>query len=588
MVAIAVLVITFHTFLAKSIVKLAVAIVVPVTTFHTMVKNRKFNIDLHSLVEFINKIPKRRLLKYVKENCRIQAAVLLEKEEIAPDYTFTSEDIKIIEKMPLEEWRHWRWQIEMAEGIAAEHPTVFFEYIREYFPQVSRRKTGKRKGIESLLPEELSMIITEPDETWKKRIEIKQKAYSIKQSYREGYETYCEITGNDSPKPAEIFSNHNKIADLQKAYEQSLIYKDWGKRQNDFDNKYYDICKTCRANDGRVTYQVEFTHYDKYDKRVCSKFKILQGFVESYSYAYENLQSPQMKACRKNLPEFLKKERHFKDSVYDGIYNIIDSVSNMQESKPLVVFVCSSIHECSKGTYDYHYKYLRKKLVTDGYETINMESITDIRKDNEYESVIIIDFITNNNDMKNNCQLIAEYFTKKQPCIAYYSLLKKCTKEEMKIFNRNSTAKDEQNGIVKHTPPPSPKDNATIEFIKSQFQRVNKHPFFSYIAITNTLIGKAAHAEKVKEQWLDNPSAYQVEIVTTATQIGAHYSTDGGNSHTVFYVKADASSLDDVVEFTYRLFKSMGVLSLFAEKGSKAIDYMNRYGFLSTHQISML
>lgn len=573
-----------------------VAIAVLVITFHTMVKIGKFNIVLHLLIEFIKKIkslrlgifPKRRLLKYVKENCRIQAAMLLDKKEIAADYAFTSEDIKIIEKIPLEEWRHWRWQIDMAEGIAAEYPTVFFEYIREYFPQVLRRKPSANRIIESLLPEELSLIITEPDDKWKKRIEINQKAYSIKQSFKEGYETYCEITRNDSPKPAEIFSNHYKIADLQKAYEQSLIYKAWGKRQENFDEKYYEICKTCRANDGRLTYQVEFTHYDKYNKRVYSKFKIWQGFVESYSYEYEDLQPSHMKACRKNLPEFLKKERHFKDSVYDGIYNIIESVSNMQESKPLIVFVCSSIHKCSQDTYDYHYKYLRKKLVSDSYETINMESITDIHKDNEYKSVIIIDFITNNYDMKNNCRLIAEYFTKKQPCIAYYSLLKKYTKEEMKKFYRNSTTKDEQNGLVKQTPPPSPKSNATIEFIKSQFQRVNKHPFFSYIAITNTLIGEAAHAEEVKKQWLTNPSVYQVRIYCPKTHIEAQYSIDGGKNYTSFNVKSDSSSLDDVVEFTYRLFKSMGVLSLFSEKGSKAIDYMNRYGFLSTHQIIML
>lgn len=538
--------------------------------------------------------PKRKLLKYIKSKCLLQAAVLLDKDDVSANYTFSPEEIASLQKLQLEEWKHWHSQVETAKVIAKSYPTVFIDFIHELFPKVSRRKSVIKQQsnrrynkvevlIEGLKSEELSLVIAETEESWKERIATKAKVDSIKNSNKEGYDTYCEIKKTKQPTAIDILRDSKEIEELQKVYNQSTIYKDWENRQKDFSTKYYEICKEHRECDGRFTYQVKFSYNDRYGKRIESDFKVWQGFVGSYSYECEDLQPSHMISTRNNLPEWKSKDRYYYNKVYDGIFQVIEKLSNMHNSKPLVVFVFSSRYEWDKDTYNYHYKYLRNQLQLNDYETIDMELITNVSKEKEYESVIIIDLITHNDDLKNNCKLLAEYFTKKQPNIAYYSLLKEYSKEEVKRFYKKKVAEKKVVIEPAPVPPPDTKDE-NIEFIKSQFQRVNKHSFFSYIAITNTLIGEAGNAEQVKAEWLDIPSKYHITTDDcNNSQIGVHYSTDGKVTYTEYHVKGNSFSLDDVVEYTYNLFKLMGVLSQFRSKGSRAIDYMNDKGLLSHH-----
>ena len=45
----------------------------------------------------------------------------------------------------------------------------------------------------------------------------------------------------------------------------------------------------------------------------------------------------------------------------------------------------------------------------------------------------------------------------------------------------------------------------------------------------------------------------------------------------------NTEDLDDVAHFTYSLFKTMGLLGQFREKGSYAVDFMNQMGYLATY-----
>lgn len=538
--------------------------------------------------------PKRKLYKYLRSNCMLQAAVLLDKDEIFASYSFTQEEKLVIEKMSLEDWMHWHSQVEMAKAIANKYPLAFNDLLMELFPQVYRRKcVVKRQSnrrlnknevlVEGLLTNELSLVIAESEESWNNRISNNGKASRIKISNKDGFETYCEIKKRSCPTTIEILRDSNEIVELQKAYNQSLIYNEWEKRQEDFCDKYYALCKEHRNSDGRFTYNVKFTHNDKYFRRIESEFKVWQGFVGAYSYESEELQPSHMISTRNKLPEWKSYERYYYNQVYDGIFQVAEGLASMQESKPLIVFVFSSRYEWNQDTYNKHYRYIRNLLESNGYDTVNMELLSKISKEAEYESVMIIDLITHNDDLKLNCKLIAEYFTKKQPNIAYYSLLKEYSKNEVERFYKKKS--EEKKKVIAQPAPITPplKKNEDIEFIKEQFKRVNKHSFFSYIAITNTLIGKARHAEDVKKIWLDIPGKYHIETDCSATQIETQYSTDGKNTYTEYRIDGNSFSLDDVAEYTYNLFKAMGVLSQFRSKGSKAIDFINRLECLKHH-----
>ena len=389
--------------------------------------------------------PKRKLYKYIISNCLHQVAVILDKDEIPENYSFTQEEKLVIEEIPLEEWMHWHNQVEMAKSVAKKYPLAFNDMLLELFPQVYRRKSVvKRQSnkninknevlVEGLLTKEISLIIAETEENWNKRICNNSKASKIRLSNKEGYETYCEIKKNTHPTTIDILRDSNEIIELQKAYNQSIIYNDWIKRQNEFGSKYYNLCKEHRDSDGRFPYQVKFTYNDKYFKRIESEFKVWQGFVGSYSYECEELLPSHMVSNRNNLPKWKSQGRYYSNRVYDGLFKVVEGLTNIQGSKPLVVFVFSSRYEWSMDTYNYHYKYLRNLLESNGYNTVNMETLSDISNKAEYESVMIVDLITHNDDLKLNCKLIAEYFTKKQPNIAYYSLLKEYTKEEVQKY----------------------------------------------------------------------------------------------------------------------------------------------------------
>ena len=123
--------------------------------------------------------------------------------------------------------------------------------------------------------------------------------------------------------------------------------------------------------------------------------------------------------------------------------------------------------------------------------------------------------------------------------------------------------------------------NPDIEFIKTQFKRIEKDKFYGYIAITNTLIGTASMAKTVRALWISNPQSY---IFKTKNIKQPHrYSVDGGLTYIDLPYNTSTDSLENAVNYTYTLFTRMGLMSQFREKGQIAIDYMVNNGCLKYH-----
>ena len=531
--------------------------------------------------------PKRKLIRFVTKDCLHQVAVLLDKDIIQENHSYTKEEIEKITKLSFEDWKHWLEQVRLAKSISKKYPTAFGDYLQEYFPQVRKRKNVENRWlrakssknevlIDGMLSNELSFVLSESDENWNNRIRISSEAKRIIYANRDGYKTYCEIKKTDSPVSIDVLRDKKAIEEYQVAFEISKNYDGWEDRQKEFCSNYYEICKEHRDCDGRFTYQVKFSHIDKYCKHVESEFKIWQGFVGSFSFEHEALLPEHMLRNKNNLPAWKIRERYYYKRVYDALFNVIEGITEKQGSKPLIVFVFSSRYEWEKETYNYHYRHLRESLTSNDYTITELESINTIKKDEIFDSVVLIDLITHNEDLKINSRIIAEYFTSKQPFIAYYSLLKEYSEEEVLRFYKNKKIE-----IIEQK---KMQELQEIEFVKNLILKVNKHSYFSYTAITNTLIGRAGGANAIKKVWLDDPSKYHFKMEdSTGVMIKGSYSLDNELNYIEFNMSGSKTSVDDVSKYTYKLFLEMGIWNQFKSKGEDAINRMNSMGLLSTH-----
>lgn len=155
--------------------------------------------------------------------------------------------------------------------------------------------------------------------------------------------------------------------------------------------------------------------------------------------------------------------------------------------------------------------------------------------------------------------------------IGYYSMEKEYDEKEL----LNNAAKEA--GYLETD------EEAYIRFIKDCLLEVNKHSFFTFLAITNTWIGTARWAEETKQIWLDNPGQYFFHTKEKKGFVSGEYSIDGGRNLCELTIEGSDRNVDDVARYTYLLFKEMGLLNEFKSKGKEAIEFMNEEGFLAKH-----
>lgn len=385
---------------------------------------------------------KKEILDFVKKNCMTQVNVLLLQKQINTDNlfpsnkcVFTKRQIDAICELSIEEWELWNKLVKDVKYIGVTYNYVFGDFLKEnkLIDPSSKIDSASDRDyfIELLTIEQLSLIVTETKDNWERRTNIKKKAFLIKRTYVNGFFKYCNMTKNPIPTDFDIVRDKKRIIAYQRYYEQRKIYIGWEDSQNVFCREYYNICKKARESDGRYFYQIKYNQINEDGKLVESEFKIWQGFVSSFCVYRDDIQPMFMLNQRTKLTAFQNRRRFYNDIVYDGIFKIINDVSSNQPSNTLIIFVNSTTFNWKEITYSYHYKRLKSRLNNDNYKYIDLENLSSIGKESCYESAIIIDFITNVEDLRINSRIVAEYFTKKQPHIAYYSFIKEYTKEEI-------------------------------------------------------------------------------------------------------------------------------------------------------------
>ena len=511
------------------------------------------------------------------------AMVLLNCERLPHVSSMTEEQFAKILALSDSDWEEWESLHKRVRSLAEKYPHTLYDFIYSSFPKCKERVNYKKRAklftpipqkvkiaVASLLLEELRNIDADSEEVWKERDQLRLYAESIRQQYPEGYNSFCLVHNDKSPKDTIVVNSKKHIAELQKLYDESKAYEGWEKKQEEFCSKFWQILKEVRSQDGRYAYDVSFNKPNRRGTLIESKFKVWQGFRKCFSSHLINEQDEKFKSNFDIIPTFKNRTRYFYDRVYDQIFEIISKFQENVSGKLYVILIDGCKLKWSERTYNYHYRHIREKIDESEIKRFNFSDLPLINDNGNIGGVFILDFITSNEELKNNCKLIVEHFRKSVPLVGYYSLLKEYDEKELRIFAQK------KEGILCS-------EKKDIEFVKKCMLLIQKHAYFSYLAIPNTWIGKAARSQNVKELWLDSPTKYDFRTKDVAGMISGEFSIDGGKSYEVISMEGDCFDVGETAKFTYLLFKKMGVLSQFKENGHKAIQYMNNHCILAYH-----
>lgn len=547
-----------------------------------------------------------KLVDKAYENHSRRIPSLLNLAFLPDQSTLTNEQKLLIASLSDSEWEEWEELIVKVSAIANTFPATFDEFLNECYPDIPKRnfykgsssisspiKTTIPNKIECLTLYELRSIDSEPKDVWEKRDQERIEASTLLNKCPEGGKDYISLRQTSFVSSAEILRNKERILNKQKRYRECHIFDGWEKKQESFCSDIWNVNKKFLPNNGRYPYMVPFQKPKIDGTLEMSEFRIWQFFKASYTSFCQEEQTEHYRTMLNKIPAFAKRERYYYDIVYDGVFSFIDGATNTLVEKPLVVFITSNSKEWGKETFDFHYKHLRSRLDENKYTWCNLSDIQSINENAIYKSVIIIDFISTNDEMKKNSAYVIEFFKQSIPFICYYSMIKEYDESEFrKIIEDIKKKEKEKETVVKAREPEIKEKEPLLEahmlqnrtFVKEQYKRVIKHSFYSYMAITNSLIGEAQGAPDIMPVWLSNHTKYKFKTKTVGgNKIAGSYSVDGGKSFIDLVMTGDAGSLDDQVNYATLLFYRMGVIDQFLKNGHRAIDALNVGEYIRYH-----
>ena len=509
---------------------------------------------------------------------------LLNRDKIPTVSELSEELLDKILSLSDDDWQEWNALSKNVMKISNKYPYTLYEYINDLFPEYKERIVYKKKialftpipqrvnfALSSLLLDELRKIDGDSEFVWKQRDELRLYANKIREKYPEGYKTYCTIHKSGKPLYSEIVNDKKQIAELQKIFNESKGYDGWEKKQEEFSSKYWQILKDVRSQDGRYTYEIPFKKTTRKGVLVDSKFKIWQGFCESFSSFLLDKQAKNFHKKFEGLSSLENRKVYFVEKVYEDIVDVIKKIKKEIDGEIMVVFVDKCKRNWSQLTYEYHYRHIREILDVAKIPTYNLSEIPYINDNGNINGLFVFDLITSNDELKYNSKLLIEHFNISVPLIGYYSLEKEYDEEELLKI-----AESHEGFLL----PKEYDENEYLELLKASILQSKKAERISYLAIPNTWIGSAVGAEKTKKTWLKNPDALKFRTKRENGILSGEYSIDGGANYVEIVIEGDTYNVEDMARFTYKLFKKMGVLSQFKENGNKAIEYMNAKGFL--------
>lgn len=276
----------------------------------------------------------------------------------------------------------------------------------------------------------------------KKFDKAKEKAEWIKKEYPEGYEKWSETLRNiPFIEPVLAIAKYEEnIAALDKQIKSEKREK----AQSDFSKTCYELSKKHLPDYGRYKYDIPFTKFDVNGKEISGTYKVWQLFYSSMCLrALDYTNCLRYKKNAEKVPEFENGTRHLEPHVYKDIAEFIKEVANYycKDNKDKISVIFNYEKDWDEEVLDSHYDPLENLLSDDDKIICDDTSLydDDYWIDVFYKINVIVDIVTENDDMKRLCQHIISLNPNFQPVIVYISLMKAFDREEMiKIIDREN------------------------------------------------------------------------------------------------------------------------------------------------------
>ncbi len=530
------------------------------------------------------------------------AMVLLDREALPTPSELSEEQSNKILSLSDSDWSEWDILMKKVGKIAIKYPYTLYEFITDYFPKCKERVNYKKNiarftpipkrakvATASLLLDELRTIDADSENSWKERDDLRLQATNIRQNFPEGYKTYCSIHELYPPQNRVIVNDKKQIAEFQKLYNESKGYEGWEKKQEDFSKKFRQILDDLCPQAGKYPYEIPFNKPTDKGAIIKSKFKVWQGFCRGFSSFLLDRQTDFFKEKYNKLVSFRERSRYFYDSVYDDIFKIIKNLEKEIQGQLCVVLIDRCKLNRPNSTYEYHYRHISELIDNSDFLRCKYSDLYFVKDEGNIGGVFILDFITSNDELMNNCRLIIEYFKCSVPFIGYYSMMKEYDENELLAYAETNEGilKPEEDleeiyidDMVEEVGKDIDEENDK-QFLKNCILQVNKLSCFSYLAVPNGWIGSAVGANNTKKTWLQHPERLFFQTKKRAGFISGEYSLNGGKDYMDLSIEGDPYNIDDVTNYTYILFRRMGVLNLFKTNGYKAISHMNKRGYFT-------
>lgn len=276
----------------------------------------------------------------------------------------------------------------------------------------------------------------------KKRKEYHEKAEKIKKEYPDGYENWREILYKFPLYNPDyiIIKEEEKIAALDKQIKSEK----WEKAQSDFSDICYELSKKHLPDYGRYKYGIPFTKFDVNGKEISGTYKVWQLFYSSMCLrALDYTNCPRYKQNAEKVPGFENGTRHLAPHVYKDLAKFIKEIADhcCKDNNDKISVIFNYEKDWGKEVLDSHYKPL-EKLLSDNAK-INCDDTSlyddDYWIDGFDKINVIVDIVTENDDMKRLCQHIISLNRNFRPVIVYISLMKAFDRDEMiKIIDREN------------------------------------------------------------------------------------------------------------------------------------------------------
>lgn len=290
--------------------------------------------------------------------------------------------------------------------------------------------------------------------------------------YPNGIRLYTQVHPQSSSSAIDsiIAIPEKSLEEFEKQFQLSLFYSCWSIAQKNYSAILFKE-STIHLNDwGKIIHSIGIKGYDELGKDKEFFFGIRHFFIRSYcsSDSVDYSFFPRLKKNHEALLRFLNRERVFKPSIYQDIILFLESIRD----NILVVFADSGLGNNWELIEDYHFGRLKESLQVNCIPFVSIVHLDKNIVPNEGH-IIVIEFTSNQTRLINNCSFLLNNYCDKKLTIAYMSLFREISENDVIILNDKEKENREQ------------KKKEEMLHIVSHERKINSEAFISYLSNNN-------------------------------------------------------------------------------------------------------